>query len=82
MQEPNWPDQTQLKANVAAFLQKLEADSPLELADEEKRTLSARFLAGLTQPIFTKIKARQLNGFGSCELLRYRDIEAEVAQLV
>ncbi len=81
VQEPNWPDQAQLKANVAAFLQKLEADSPLDLADEEKRTLSVRFLAGLTQPVFTKIKARQLNGFGSCELLRYRDIEAEVAQL-
>ncbi|WP_408011901.1 RecQ family ATP-dependent DNA helicase [Saccharobesus litoralis] len=40
--------------------------------------LTCRFLCGLTQPIFTKIKARNLQGWASCEKQRY----AEVKQLL
>lgn len=36
--------------------------------------LQCRFLLGLTQPLFTKIKARELAGFGLCHTLRYQDV--------
>ena len=40
-----------------------------------------RFLAGLTTPLFTKNKVRQLAGFASCEKLPYQDIRNKVLAL-
>ena len=42
--------------------------------------LYTRFLTGLTQPLFTKIKARQLPGFGNYEEWRYRQVLASVEE--
>lgn len=41
-------------------------------------TLITRFLTGLSQPIFTKIKARQLPGFGNFEQASYQAVYAQV----
>ena len=38
------------------------------------------FLSGITLPLFTKIKARALPGFASCEERRYLDIKHKTAQ--
>ncbi|MCC2608072.1 RecQ family ATP-dependent DNA helicase [Planctobacterium marinum] len=44
-------------------------------------TLAARFLCGLTQPLFTRGKARQLPGWGSCELQRFEEVRQKAANL-
>jgi len=36
--------------------------------------LRARFLCGLTTPIFTRLKVRQLPGFASLENYRFSDV--------
>ncbi|SBS35662.1 ATP-dependent DNA helicase RecQ [Marinomonas spartinae] len=43
--------------------------------------LITRFLTGLAQPIFTKIKARQLTGFGVYEEKAYKDVITAVEAL-
>jgi ATP-dependent DNA helicase RecQ len=43
--------------------------------------LITRFLTGLTQPIFTKVKARQLSGFGAYEERSYLLVLEAVTQL-
>ena len=40
-----------------------------------------RFLAGMSVPLFTRNKVRQLSGFGLCEQQRYSDIKALLQQL-
>ena len=42
--------------------------------------LATRFLCGVTTPVFTKIKAKGLEGFGALERHRYQDVLAAVAQ--
>ena len=37
-----------------------------------------RFLAGMSVPLFTRNKVRQLSGFALCEQLRYSDIKAKL----
>ncbi len=45
-----------------------------KLAKHKSATLVARFLCGLTTPIFTRLKARQLNGFASLEKYRFSEV--------
>ena len=47
-----------------------------ELSIDEK----CRFLVGMTMPIFTKMKARSLNGFASCEHVRYEEVLSMVSE--
>ncbi|MBJ7537409.1 RecQ family ATP-dependent DNA helicase [Marinomonas sp. C1424] len=44
--------------------------------------LITRFLTGLTQPIFTKIKARQLRGFAHCEEQAYQSVLEVVTHIL
>lgn len=44
--------------------------------------LATRFLCGLTQPVFTKIKAKKLQGWASCETYRYAEVEARVLEVL
>ncbi|MCJ8313540.1 MAG: hypothetical protein MJK11_11310, partial [Pseudomonadales bacterium] len=59
----------------------------LEKAAESKKltTLSldekCRFLVGMSMPIFTKMKARSLTGFASCEHVRYEDVLTLVSEI-
>jgi ATP-dependent DNA helicase RecQ len=41
----------------------------------------ARFLAGITTPLFTRLKVRQLAGFASCESIRFADLVQKVSTL-
>lgn len=60
-------------------LHKLQAQLNLpQLSD----TLAARFLCGLTQPIFIKAKARQLPGWASCEQHRYEEVRKKAAEFL
>jgi len=38
-----------------------------------------RFLCGISNPLFTRIKARNLPGFGKLEKYRYQDVKSWLA---
>ncbi|UTW00744.1 RecQ family ATP-dependent DNA helicase [Marinomonas rhizomae] len=64
---------------VREFSQHVGSKSP---ATQITAVLITRFLTGLTQPIFTKIKARQLSSFGKFEERSYESILEGVTQLL
>ena len=41
-------------------------------------SIYCRFLTGMTMPLFTRLKIRQIKGFGICEHCRYADVKAAV----
>ncbi|BDX02278.1 ATP-dependent DNA helicase RecQ [Marinomonas pontica] len=61
----------------AEFIQHVQTKSPMT---DITPVLITRFLTGLTQPIFTKVKARQLQGFGVYEEKRYLAVKGAVTQ--
>lgn len=60
--------------DVAQLVSPLQEKSPQEVS----ATLLTRFLCGITSPLFTKLKARQLDGFGKLEQYRYQDVKNAV----
>jgi len=70
-----WPDDNKLKSAMLLLDEKLSHHLPIS------DTTYCRFLAGMTLPIFSKNRVRQVSGFGSCEHLRYDDILQKVRQL-
>lgn len=72
---PQMPDHESLQSGLKR-LRELLAEQPLS------DTLAARFLCGLTQPVFTKIKARQLPGWACCEQHRFADVKQLAGQLL
>ncbi|MAC48260.1 MAG: recombinase RecQ [Oceanospirillum sp.] len=73
-QPPRWPDDSQLISNLSGFIQYLSSKTGEQTSLES----CCRFLAGLTGPVFTRNKVRQLPGFGSCEAQRYTEIREKV----
>ncbi|NVK72358.1 MAG: recombinase RecQ, partial [Oceanospirillaceae bacterium] len=74
--QENWQG---LAEYVQEFAQHLGSKSP---TTSLSAVLVTRYLTGLTQPILTKIKARQLNGFGIYEERRYLSVLEAVSQLL
>ncbi|AEF55371.1 RecQ family ATP-dependent DNA helicase [Marinomonas posidonica] len=68
---------TQLDEYIAAFCQAVQKKAPNTLVTA---TLITRFLTGLSQPMFTKIKARQLPGFGYFEEASYQTVLTQVTE--
>jgi ATP-dependent DNA helicase RecQ len=72
-----WQDQ--LTGYIKEFAQHITSKSP---NTPITAVLISRFLTGLTQPIFTKVKARQLSGFGVYEERSYLSVLEAVTQLL
>ena len=72
-----WPDDENIKSYLNGLKQHMSSkvSQPLSLGSQ------SRFLAGLSIPLFSRNKVRQLNGFGSCEQLRYEAILEKVTSL-
>jgi len=66
----SWPDRQQLQGYLQGFRQAVINYQPAEPSSQ----LCCRFLSGISLPLFTKIKARKLAGFGCCEGQRYTAI--------
>jgi len=66
-----------MQAYIDEFAQHIKAKSA---AIQVTPVLVTRFLTGLTQPVFTKIKARQLSGFGCYEEHAYKTVLEQVVQ--
>ena len=41
-----------------------------------------RFLTGLSMPLFTRNKVKQLTGFGLCDTIRYQEVRDKVTSLL
>lgn len=72
----SWQDN--LAEHAREFAQHVGNKSP---ATQITAILITRFLTGLTQPIFTKIKARQLSGFGAYEEKSYLSVLKAIQDL-
>ncbi|MEP4890471.1 MAG: RecQ family ATP-dependent DNA helicase [Aliiglaciecola sp.] len=64
------PDEQQLR-NLYAELSSVYT---AKFNEPVSNVLFTRFLAGLTNPYLSKIKARNLNGFGLCQSIRYQQL--------
>ncbi|SIS55517.1 RecQ family ATP-dependent DNA helicase [Neptunomonas antarctica] len=80
-QQHRWPDDGLLTTAIRALAQHLNEKAGLLMSDISE-DLYCRFLAGISVPLFTKYKVRQLQGFGSCEHVRYADIRQKVQDLL
>lgn len=74
--KPELPEDSQLEAYLDGFNQCLrnKGVSP-------SIGLACRFLIGISVPLFTRLKARQLPGFGSCEQVRFALVKVKLGQL-
>jgi len=54
--------------------QQLSAEIAAKLGEHDSVILRARFFCGLTTPIFTRLKVRQLSGFAMLENYRFSDV--------
>ncbi len=72
-----WPDDEAIIAYLLGLKQHMSTKLPQPLSLGSQ----SRFLAGLSIPLFSRNKVRQLNGFGSCEQLRYEAILEKVTSL-
>lgn len=70
-----WPSDNELKSAMAKLDDTLAKFAPLT------DTTYCRFLAGISVPVFSRNKVRQIPGFGSCEQLRYEDIWRKIGRL-
>jgi ATP-dependent DNA helicase RecQ len=71
-QQPQWPSDSDLQRYLKGLTQQLAGKANISL------DIQCRFLAGISVPIFARNKVRQLEGFGSCEQLRYSEIRQRV----
>jgi ATP-dependent DNA helicase RecQ len=68
------PPVNALKPLAEMDKQSLTEQARLKLAENTTPVMLARFLCGLTTPLFTRLKMRQLNGFGALENYRFSDV--------
>ena len=75
---PKWPSDEQLVKAITGM--------KAHLQDKVHHTISletcCRFLAGISVPLFTRNKVKQLSGFASCENLRYAEIREKLELLI
>jgi len=72
------PDSVQVSESMNALRAHLEGKFDGALT----ASIFCRFLTGMTMPLFTRFKVRQVYGFGSCELCRYGDVKTVVEALL
>ncbi|WOI38591.1 RecQ family ATP-dependent DNA helicase [Alteromonas sp. CI.11.F.A3] len=72
------PDETQ----VSEAMQALDFHLQGKFSDTITTSIYCRFLTGMTMPLFTRLKVRQVTGFGHCEHCRYADVLTMVTQLM
>ena len=71
-----WPNDAEISSAVLQLQNKLR-----ETGQAVSVISCCRFLAGLTTPLFTRYKVRQLKGFALCSELPYADIKQKLHEL-
>ena len=77
-QDLAWPSEEIILPALAKLKNALADKTHLPITIESY----CRFLAGMTSPLFTRNKVRQMNGFGLCQQHAYQDIREHLAQLL
>ncbi|CAD5263879.1 Recombinase RecQ [Alteromonas sp. 38] len=72
------PDKEQVTQAMAALNSHLEG----KFNETITESIYCRFLTAMTMPLFTRLKVRQVVGFGSCEFCRYADVKAVVTEIL
>ncbi len=75
--ESHWPEDTQLTSVLNGLSNHLSSNVRLPLTIDTY----CRFLAGISIPMFSRNKVRQLPGFACCEQFRYQQIKEKVIEL-
>ena len=75
--ESSWPSDTELQSNLQGLINHLQGKTGQVPGLET----CCRFLAGISVPVFTRNKVRQLSGFASCDQQRYQLIREKVQAL-
>jgi ATP-dependent DNA helicase RecQ len=75
--EPSWPSDTELQNNLQGLINHLQG----KIGQVSGVETCCRFLAGISVPVFTRNKVRQLPGFASCDQQRYQLIREKVLTL-
>lgn len=70
-----WPDDDFLRNSLEGLRNQLQGKVEISL------DIQCRFLAGISVPVFSRNKVRQLIGFSCCEKLRYSDIKRKLISL-
>lgn len=82
----DWPSKEHLEAGLNSLQQAVQDYFVTSTADasviKSSVALYSRFLAGIHCPLFTKLKAGKLVGYGCCEQQRYKAIEQRVIQVL
>ncbi|MCZ2722442.1 RecQ family ATP-dependent DNA helicase [Marinomonas sp. 15G1-11] len=77
---PSLPSMNSIQEALASLSEGVNKKFP-EASEWITPKVQCRFLLGLTQPLFSKIKARELEGFGLCHNLRYKDTLALIEKI-
>lgn len=72
------PDKTQVEEAMSALQAHLADKTDVPLTE----SIYCRFLTAMTMPLFTRLKVRQVVGFGSCENCRYADVKQVVGEVM
>ncbi|NVK54698.1 MAG: RecQ family ATP-dependent DNA helicase [Alteromonadaceae bacterium] len=72
------PDEAQVAAAMTALNRYLEGKFDGSLTE----SIYCRFLTAMAMPLFTRLKIKQVTGFGCCEQCRYADVKAIVGSLM
>ncbi len=76
-QATHWPDE----AHLLKYLIGLNNHMTQKIQQPLSVDSHCRFLSGISVPIFSRYKVRQLPGFASCENMRYEEIKTKVQSL-
>jgi ATP-dependent DNA helicase RecQ len=77
-QEIIWPDDDTILEALSGLNQHLSAKTNSAVSLETM----CRFLTGLTVPLFSRNKVKKLNGFASCENIRYQEVQEKVNSII
>ncbi|MCF2947577.1 RecQ family ATP-dependent DNA helicase [Paraglaciecola aquimarina] len=80
--EYSQPIEVPLQTAVAEAMQNLQNHLVGKVDIEITESIYCRFLTAMTMPMFSRLKIRQVNGFGCCEACRYADVKAVVASIL
>ncbi len=71
------PNKTLVAESMANLSKHLSGKTEVEITE----SIYCRFLTAMTMPLFTRLKVRQVTGFGSCEHARYADVKHLVTEV-
>jgi len=77
-QDVIWPDDIRIFEVLTSLIEHMSTKNKSVISLETM----CRFLTGLTVPLFSRNKVKQLAGFGSCENIRYQEVREKVIRIM